>query len=151
MTSESQSSSPDGGGTSSQGTDAGQSKGLLESLKTLAGTLLGMGRTRLELLSIEFEEERVRLGSMLIWTLVALFCAALFVVLITLLVVVVFWDSNRLLALGVLALLFLVGALLSARIVLDKSRQKPRLFATSLAELSRDREQLASDHEQETA
>ena len=144
MTSDTQDSS------SNRGDSPGQSKGLLDSLKMLASTLLGMGRTRLELLSIEFEEERVRLGSMLIWTFVALFCAALSVVLITLLLVVIFWDDHRLLALGVLALLFLLGAVLSARIVRDKSREKPRLFATSLAELSKDREQLAPEHEHET-
>lgn len=130
---------------SGQSTRSDQPRGLLDSLKTLVATLLAMGRTRLELLSVEFEEERVRLGAILIWTFVALFCAALGVVLFTLLLVVIFWDTNRLLALGVLALFFLLAALLCARIALDKARAKPRLFATSLAELSTDREQLTPD------
>ena len=119
-----------------------QRAGLFNSVKTLAATLVAMGRTRLELLSTEIEEERVRLSSMLLWTLVALFCAALCTVLLTLLVVVIFWDTHRLLVLGILALLFLVGAVISGLVVLDKAKAKPRLFASSLAELSKDREQL---------
>ena len=121
-----------------------QRGGLFDSLKTLAATLVAMGRTRLELLSTEIEEDRVRLMSMLLWTLVALFCAALCTVLLTLLVVVFFWDTHRLLALGILALLFLLGAAMAGRVVFDKAKAKPRLFASSLAELSKDCEQLTT-------
>ena len=123
---------------------SGQRGGLFDSLKTLAATLVSMGRTRLELLSTEIEEDRVRLMSMLLWTLVALFCAALCTVLLTLLLVVVFWDTHRLLVLGILALLFLLGAAIAGRVVLDKTKVRPRLFASSLAELSKDREQLTT-------
>ena len=123
---------------------SGQRGGLFDSVKTLAATLVAMGRTRLELLSTEIEEERVRLMSMLLWTFVALFCAALCTVLLTLFVVVVFWDTHRLLALGILALLFLLGAAMAGWVVLDKAKTRPRLFASSLAELSKDREQLTT-------
>lgn len=125
-----------------QDADTSQRRGLFDSVKTLAATLVAIGRTRLELLSTEFEEDRVRLMSMLLWTLVALFCAALCTVLLTLLLVVVFWDTHRLLVLGILALLFLLGAVMAGRVVLDKAKARPRLFASSLAELSKDREQL---------
>ena len=119
-----------------------QRGGLLDSLRTLAATLVAAGQTRLELLSTEIEEERIRLNSMLLWTLAALFCAALCIVLVTLWVVIVFWDDHRLLALGILAFLFLLGAVLAGRIALGKAKSKPRLFAASLSELSKDREQL---------
>lgn len=135
----------------SQDTGSGQRTGLFDSLKKLTSTLLGIVSTRLELLATEIEEERAWLGSMLVWTLVALFCAALGILLATLWVVVYFWDSYRLLALTVLTLMFLLGAVLSWRVVLGKIRAKPRLFSTSLAEMSKDREQLISTHhEQET-
>lgn len=118
--------------------------GLLESVKTLAGTLLAMGQTRLELLSNELEEERAWLTAMLVWTLIALFCATLAVVLATLLVVVIFWDTYRLLAIGIMTGLFIAGAGFAWGVVRKMSRSKPRLFSASLAELSKDREQLAS-------
>lgn len=118
--------------------------GLIESIKTLAGTLLAMGQTRLELLSVEIEEERIWLTSMLVWTLIALFCATLAVILATLLVVVIFWDTYRLQALGIMIALFVVGAISAWRVLSNMSRRKPRLFSASLKELSKDREQLAS-------
>jgi uncharacterized membrane protein YqjE len=116
--------------------------GLLGSLKTLASTLLGIGCTRLELLSNEVEEQRVWLSSILIWTFISLFCAAVGVVLVAIFLVVVFWDTHRLLTLSLLASLFLLGAMFSLQMVRDKIRAKPKLFSASLAELAKDREQL---------
>ena len=118
--------------------------GLTESIKTLAGTLLAMGQTRLELLSVEIEEERIWLTSMLVWTLIALSCAALAVILATLLIVVIFWDTYRLQALGIMIALFFAGAILAWRVLCNMAKRKPRLFSASLKELSKDREQLAS-------
>jgi uncharacterized membrane protein YqjE len=121
--------------------------GLFGSLKRVAATLLAMGSARLELLSTELEEQRVWLGSMLMWTLIGLFCAALGVVLATLLVVVVFWDTNRVLVLSLLVGLFFLAAIFAWSVVRNMARTKPRLFSASLAELSKDREQLTAPHE----
>ena len=111
-------------------------------MKVLAATLLAIAHTRLELLSTELEEQWVWLSSMLVWTLVALFCAGLGVVLATLFVVLALWDTHRLLALGIPAILFLLGAAVAWLVVLRKARAKPRLFAGSLTELSKDRKEL---------
>ena len=127
-----------------QDTGSGRRGGLFDSVKVLAGTLLAIAHTRLELLSTEIEEQRGWLSSMLVWTLVALFCASVGVVLATLFVVMALWDTHRLLALGIPAILFLLGAGLAWLIVLSKARAKPRLFAASLGELSKDRKELTS-------
>lgn len=112
------------------------------SLKTLAATLVGIGCTRLELLSNEIEEQRVWLSSMLLWTLISLFCAAVGIVLVAILLVVVFWDTYRLLTLFILVFVFVLGAIISSQVALGKARAKPKLFSTSLVELSKDHEQL---------
>jgi uncharacterized membrane protein YqjE len=125
-------------------TGSGRRGALFDSVKVLASTLLAMAHTRLELLSTEIEEQRAWLGSMLVWTLVALFCAGVGVVLATLFVVMALWDTHRLLALGIPAILFLLGAALAWLAVLSKARAKPRLFAASLAELSKDHKELTS-------
>jgi uncharacterized membrane protein YqjE len=121
---------------------AGGGKGLLDSLAALAATLLTIVQTRLDLLSSDLEEERAHLFSLLVSALVALFCLALSVVLATFLVVVVFWDSHRLLALGLLSGFFLVAGLATAGYAMHRARTKPRLFAASLSELSKDRQHL---------
>ena len=127
-----------------QDTGSGRRGGLSESLRVLTATLLAIAHTRLELLSTELEEQWVWLSSLLAWALVGLFCAGLGVVLATLFVVLALWDTHRLLALGIPAILFLLGAALAWLVVLGKARAKPRLFATSLAELSKDHKELTS-------
>ena len=123
---------------------SGRRGGLFDSVKMLAGSLLAIAHTRLELFSTEIEEQRAWVSSMLVWTLVALFCAGVGVVLATLFVVIALWDTHRLLALGIPAILFLLGAGLAWLIVLSKARTKPRLFAASLGELSEDHKELTS-------
>jgi uncharacterized membrane protein YqjE len=125
-----------------QDTASTRGGGLFDSVKVLAGTMVAIVHTRLELLSTDLEEERVWLISMLVWTLVALFCAGLGIVLAILFVVVALWDSHRLLALGIPTILLFLGAALSWKVVAGKAKAKPRLFASSIAELSKDREQL---------
>ena len=119
-----------------------EGKGLFDSLKALAATLVAMAHTRLELLSTDMEENREQLASLMVVMLVSLFCLGVGVVLMTILVVVAFWESNRLLVLGGLAVIFLAGGAVAWGLALHKMRTKPRLFAASLAELSKDRQQL---------
>ncbi len=117
-------------------------KGLFDSLKGLASSLVAIVHTRLELLSTDLEEERARLVSVLVMLFVALFCLGVGVVLLAILIAVVFWDSHRLLALALLTGVFLAGGVAALGFARHKLRTKPRLFAASLAELSRDRQHL---------
>ncbi|MBX3650140.1 MAG: phage holin family protein [Burkholderiales bacterium] len=121
-------------------------EGLFASLKTLGVTFASILQTRLELLSTDIAEERSRLGSILLLSLVALFCVGVGVgvLLLTLLVVVLFWDTHRLAALGTLTVLFLAAGGWIGGLALQRLRNKPRLFEASIAELAKDREHLGS-------
>lgn len=125
-------------------TTSGENRGLFASLTTLAATLVAMAHTRLDLLSSDLEEDRAHLFSLLVFALAALFCLGIGMVLATLLLVVAFWDSHRLLVLGTLAGFFLAIGMAAWWIALHKARSKPRLFAASLSELLKDRQQLVS-------
>jgi len=118
--------------------------GLLESARRLAATAVGVVHTRLSLLSNELEEERLRIAQILLLGAVALFCGFIGILLVTLTVVVAFWDSHRLLALAVLSGLYLAGGVAAALALKSKAARRPRLFAGSLAELARDRDVLGS-------
>ena len=113
-------------------------------MRVLAATLLAIAHTRLELLSTELEEQWVWLSSMLVWALVALFCAGVGIVFATLFLVLALWDTHRWLALGIPAMIFLLGAALAWLVVRGKARAKPPLLAASLAELSKDHKELTS-------
>lgn len=119
-----------------------QATGLLESLKRLAGTSLAIVQTRLELLSNELEEERLRVRQLLFYGSVALFLFGMAIMLLTVFIVVVFWDSYRLQVLGGLTVLFFCAGLLAWNALLRAKRERPRLFSSSLAELADDIERL---------
>ena len=118
------------------------SKGLLDSLTVLAGSLVSSAHTRLELLSIDLEEDRIHLLSVVLLSLAALFSLVVGVVLVAILLVVIFWESHRLLALGSLAGFFLVAGLVACGFAVRKAKTKPRLFTASLLELFKDSQQL---------
>ena len=118
--------------------------GLFDSLKTLAGSLVGIVHTRLELLSTDIAEERTHLTTLLVLGLLALFCLGVGVVLLAILIAVAFWESHRLAALGGLTGFFLIASAGLAWCAVHKARTRPRLFEASLAELAKDRQQLGS-------
>ena len=120
------------------------SEGLFESLKTLSVSLVSIVHTRLELLSTDVAEEREQLTTFLVLVLVALGCFAIGVVLLAFLIVVVFWETHRVLALAGLTGLFLTTGIGLGWFALHRVRTKPRLFEASLAELSKDRQHLRS-------
>jgi len=119
-------------------------EGLFESLKTLSVSLVSIVHTRLELLSTDVAEEREQLTSFLVLVLVALGCFGVGIVLLAMLVVVAFWETHRLLALAGMTGIFLAAGVGLGWFAMHRVRTKPRLFEASLAELSKDRQQLRS-------
>ncbi len=116
--------------------------GLLHALRTLLATLVAVARTRGELLQVELEEERLRLAGIAVIAFAAAFFLALAVVVLTFFVMLLFWDSHRLLAAGLMALAYLIIGLICAGIARQRARVKSKLFAASLAELAKDGERL---------
>ncbi|MBM3351575.1 MAG: phage holin family protein [Betaproteobacteria bacterium] len=117
-------------------------EGLLNSLKKLAGTLIAIVNTRLELLSTDLEEGRERLISLLATIFVALFCLCFGLVLLAILIVVLFWDTHRMLVLMILTGLFLGAGTVLGIMALNALKAMPRMFAASLTELSKDQQEI---------
>ena len=112
----------------------------MESVKRLLDTLFAIVATRLELLSNELQEERLYLTRMLFISMAALFCFGLAVLLLTVFIVVLFWDDHRLVVLGALSAAFFALGTLLVMLVRGKARAKTKLFSASLSELVKDRE-----------
>lgn len=126
-----------------QTSDDGTQAGLFDSIRKLAATGVGIAQTRLELLSTELAEEKERTLSLLMLGMAALFFIGLGIIFVAIFLTVAFWNSHRLLVLGLFTVIFLgvgVAALVAA---ISKARAESRLFSASLAELSKDREQLS--------
>ncbi|MDO8291815.1 MAG: phage holin family protein [Gallionella sp.] len=120
-----------------------ESTGLMESLKRMAGTLLVIFQTRLALLSNEIEEERLHVGQMLLYGSVALLFFGFAIILLTVFILMLFWDSQRLLVLGGFTALYFVAGLLAWNALRRMARERSKLFSASLAELAGDRDWLA--------
>ncbi len=122
--------------------------GVFSAVKTLTASLVSHLCTRLELFATELAEEKLRLTSLLVSIIAALFFLFLAIILAALFIIVIYWDTPyRLHAIGGLTLVFSLGAGIFWNMVLTKVKSKPRLFRSSLAELYNDRTQLGSRHE----
>jgi uncharacterized membrane protein YqjE len=119
-------------------------EGLLNSLKTLTATVVAMAYNRLHLLSADIEIARERIFSLFITVIVSLFFLCFGVLLLSIFIVVIFWDTHRLLALGAVTGLFLgIGGLLLIRTI-SAIKKMPATFEASLAELAKDHVQLTA-------
>lgn len=111
---------------------------IADSATRLAASLLAILQTRLELISVEAEEEALRYFSYLIFSLTAMFFLGIAVLLAVLLVIVLYWDNNRVgVIVTMMAFFGLMGILIGAGIR-SGYRQKPRLLADTMAEISKD-------------
>ena len=120
------------------------STGLLQSLRNLGATLVAVLQTRLELLATDLEEERTRLLQILFWTAAALFFFGMGVLVLALFAVLLLWEEHRIGAIiGLAAVFFVIGVGLAIG-VHNRLRARSRIFASSVEELSRDREELTS-------
>ncbi|HZT62712.1 MAG TPA: phage holin family protein [Burkholderiales bacterium] len=122
--------------------EAGHTESLLESLRSLAKTFIALVQTRIEIFASEVDEERTRLARIMVLALTGLFCIGIAVVLFVLLIAVLFWENNRLLAIGVLAVLFAFSGLVALLVLRSEVRQRPKFLAATLAELRKDEKEL---------
>ena len=124
--------------------DAGHSPGLLASLQRLMATLIEILQTRAEIVATEFEEERARLQGLVVFGILMLFFVGVGLTLLTLYVVMLYWDTHRLAVLGWFALLYLGLGGLAGIVLYRRIKSRPRLFATTLSELAKDRDRLGA-------
>jgi uncharacterized membrane protein YqjE len=108
-------------------------------LRRLAGGLLGMLQTRLELIGIEMAEEKERLLFSLFIGLAGMLFSLMALITLTALVAAAFWDTYRWQSLAVLAALYAVAALVCALKARASLHHAPPIFPATLAELEKDR------------
>jgi uncharacterized membrane protein YqjE len=115
---------------------------MLGSLREMARTLLAFAETRARLAATEIEEQAVRLLEILLWLLLAVFFAGVALLFLAILVLLLFWDANRLLAAGLVAALFLGAGAAAALVARLLMRERPKFLAATLAELDLDRDRI---------
>jgi uncharacterized membrane protein YqjE len=113
--------------------------GFLSSLRSLGDGLLAMAHDRLELFSVELQEEKFRLILTFAWISAAVFMAMMAIAFASLTLVYLFWESARLAVLGGLAV-FYSGAFVV--IIISFRRfiaRQPSPFSATRREIEKDR------------
>lgn len=115
------------------------SSGLLDAFRKLGDSLIGTVHDRIELLSIELEEEKLRALRLFVAVAAALFAGMMAVTLASVTLAYLFWESARLWVLAGLTLLYAgaaTGIVVGVRRALAR---QPKPFAGTLRELKEDR------------
>ena len=122
---------------------------LFTSIRRLLATVLELVQVRIDLLSTELELEKRRIFEGLLWGVIAVVVLSVGLVLACGFVMLLFWDNYRLVAAGVMALLFLGGSVLLVMGARHRLSNLTGIFHLSLVELKQDISKLRStdDHE----
>lgn len=116
-------------------------EGLFAALKSLVASLLVIGKTRVELLVTEIEEEKFRLIDLWAKAIGAAFLLTLGIIMLVFCLALAFWE-HRVMVFGLFAGTFFLGGLYLVFALKQTAAQPSRLFKSSLAELEADLAQL---------
>ncbi len=115
------------------------SAGIIGSLRSLGDGLLASVEDRLELFSIDLQEEKFRLIQTFIWISVAIFTGMMAVMFASLTLVYLFWESARLAVLGGLTTFYAVALVILIVAFRRFVGRQPRPFSATLEEINEDR------------
>lgn len=111
----------------------------MDAVRSFMASWIAVVKTRVEIVSTEIEEQREWMQRIVLLALAALFCVSLGLILLTLLIVVAFWDTQgRMWVLGGFALLYLGGGIGLGLALRHMLKTKPKIFASTAAELGKD-------------
>jgi uncharacterized membrane protein YqjE len=122
------------------------SVGYLASLRSLGDGLLATVQERVELFTLELQEEKLRLVQTFAWAAAAFSAGLLAVTFGSLTLVYLFWDTARLAVLGGLTAFYsiaLLGIIIAFRRYLAR---QPAAFRTTCLELKEDRAWIRNGH-----
>ena len=118
--------------------------GLIASLTRAATATIELARARLELVSVEFEEQIEYAAKLLLWGAAAIYFASLTLLLLAFTVVIAFWDTHRLLAAWLVTAAFALAALGAAFVARGHLRHRPHFLSATAAELKKDADALGA-------
>lgn len=112
------------------------------SLRRFGAAFLGLLHDHVELFGIELQEQKANTLRLLLFAGLALVFALLLLVGLSLLVLIVFWDTNRLAAALGLCLFYVIGSLFCGWRLYQSINDESSPFSATLEELANDRERL---------
>lgn len=116
-----------------------------EALKRFSAVLVQGLEYRLDLLTLEFQEEKQRLLGALFLAMIAAFAAFLGFLCLNLLLILLFWETHRVLVVVLMGVFYIGTALSIVLWMRDRFRSEPDPFSASRGELRKDMSFLEGD------
>ena len=120
----------------------GLASGLFRSITQFVASLVTLTQTRLELLTTELREEVQRVASLAVYAFIALLAAMLGLFFLGLAIVIVYWDTHRVMAAWLVTATFFSLAIIAVVTLVLKTRNQPPILDATLNELKKDAAQL---------
>jgi len=119
--------------------DSGSNPGLYSSLRSFWGVFIAILRTRLDLLTLELEEEAKRAIQLMLVSIATLLTASMGVFFLMFLLIASFWDTPyRLLILGIVCVVYFIITVVLFFVARQMILTRPRFLSQTLVELRRD-------------
>ena len=119
-------------------------RGLWASVKRIGDTLVSLVQNRVELFAVELQEEKCRLVEAILCAAAVAAFGMMTLTLVTITVVVLFWENGRLAALMGLSGFYLLVTAWAWR-ELQKRLKSRTTFAGTLGELKKDRSDMSAE------
>ncbi|MET0378660.1 MAG: phage holin family protein [Spongiibacteraceae bacterium] len=116
--------------------------GFFDSLRTLTGSVLDLLHVRIELFSVEWQEQQEHGKQLVVLAVAGAMLLGLGLLLLTFFIIVLFWDSYRLLAIAIVTALYFGGGGFCLWRVRAQLKSRPPPFAGSLHEFVEDLKQI---------
>lgn len=107
-------------------------------LKELAERLFSTVHDRMELISIELQEEKYRLIQTFVWISTAVFVAMLAIAFASITLVYAFSEDRRVIVLGGLSGFYILAFIITVRAFCNYLARQPRPFADTINEFEKD-------------
>ena len=118
---------------------AAKPSSVLSAASALLESVLASVHNRIQIFSIELQEEKIRAIQLLVWVAAIVFAGMMTLAFASLTVIYFFWENARLAALGGMTVVYAVGLIiLWKRLQIYLARQ-PKPFEATLSELEKDR------------
>jgi len=120
--------------------ESDRTSGLPGSLRQFGDSIVGLVQTRLDILSLEWAEERGALLRLILVTFAIVACLQLAIVVGLVFLLLAISEQHRLAVLGIAALVLLLAAAGGAAGIWLWLKRRPPVFHTTIEEFRKDRE-----------
>jgi uncharacterized membrane protein YqjE len=111
--------------------------GLTGTVRKILDSASGFLATKLELISIELQEEKRRVLEILLLAALAILFGVLTLIILSFTIVVIFWEHRIPVLIG-MSIAYLIGSVLLFQLVRAKASLSAKIFQTSIDELKKD-------------